>query len=183
LTVADARPSALPYPRDLERKLTVPGLGEALLRPIRPADAAALVRLFDRLAPEDVRMRFFAPIHELSPNQLAHFSRIDYDREMAFVLEIQDRVTGAELASVVRLAADPDKRQAEFAALVRSDLQRKGVGKLMMEQLIDYARRRGIGELFGDILEDNQRMRALARALGFEVAALGPGVVRATLRL
>jgi acetyltransferase len=183
LIVAEAPPAPPPYPRDLERTLILPGLGEALLRPIKPEDAPALVRLFNRLAPEDVRMRFFSPIHELTPNQLARFSQVDYDREMALVLEIPDKTTGAELASVVRWAADPDKRRAEFAALVRSDLQRKGIGRLMLKWLIEYARQRGVGELFGDILEDNQRMRALVRALGFEVAMLGPGVVRACLRL
>lgn len=184
MIVVDARrapPSS--YPRELEHKLTVPGLGAALVRPIRPEDAPALVRLFNRLSPEDVRMRFFGPIHELTPGQLARFSQIDYDREMALVLEVADEATVTELASVVRLAADPDKRQAEFAALVRSDLQGKGVGRLMMSRLIGYARQRGIGELFGDILEDNQRMRSLARALGFDVAILGPGVVRVTLKL
>lgn len=172
-----------PYPRELERKLAVPGLGPALLRPIRPEDAPALVRLFNRLAPEDIRMRFFAPIHELSPRQLIRFSQIDYDREMALVLETPDGKTGGELVSVVRLSADPDNRQAEFAALVRSDMQGKGIGRLMMDRLIEYARRRGLGEMFGDILEDNRRMRTLCHALGFEVTVQGPGVVRATLKL
>ncbi|HTP84652.1 MAG TPA: GNAT family N-acetyltransferase, partial [Alphaproteobacteria bacterium] len=172
-----------PYPRELERKLAVPGLGEALIRPIRPEDASALVRLFNRLSREDVRMRFFAPIHELSPRQLLRFTQIDYDREMALVLEIPDGKTGAEIVSVVRLSADPDNRQAEFAALVRSDMQGKGVGRLMMARLIEYARRRGLGEMFGDVLEDNRRMRTLCQSLGFEVTAQGPGVVRATLKL
>ena len=172
-----------PYPRELERKLAVAGLGEALIRPIRPEDASALVRLFNRLSREDVRMRFFAPIHELSPRQLLRFTQIDYDREMALVLEIPDGKTGAEIVSVVRLSADPDNRQAEFAALVRSDMQGKGVGRLMMARLIEYARRRGLGEMFGDVLEDNRRMRTLCQSLGFEVTAQGPGVVRATLKL
>ena len=172
-----------PYPRELERKLAVAGLGDALIRPIRPEDAPGLVRLFNRLSREDVRMRFFAPIHELSPRQLLRFTQIDYDREMALVLEIPDGKTGGEIVAVVRLSADPDNRQAEFAALVRSDLQGKGVGRLMMERLVDYARRRGLGEMFGDILEDNRRMRTLCQSLGFDVAAQGPGVVRATLKL
>jgi acetyltransferase len=172
-----------PYPHELERALTVPRLGDALIRPVRPEDAPALVQLFKRLAPEDVRMRFFAPLAELPPRQLARATQVDYDREMAFVLEAPAGAAPAEILSVVRLAADPDNRQAEFAALVRSDLKGRGIGRLMMDRLVDYARQRGIGEIYGDIIEDNRPMRTLAKSLGFAVTALGPGVVRATLKL
>lgn len=185
MTVArpGGRLAVSPYPHELATKTSVPGMGEAVIRPIRPEDAPALVRLFHRLAPEDVRMRFFAPIRELPPRQLARFTQIDYDREMALVLEAPDWESRAEILAIVRLSADPDNRRAEFAALVRSDHQGRGIGRLMMEQLIAYARARGIGELVGDILEDNRRMLGLVRRLGFAVAPVGPGVARATLRI
>lgn len=136
-----------PYPRELEQKLSLAGVGDALVRPIRPEDAVQIARLFSRLAPEDVRMRFFAPMRELPLRQLARLTQIDYDREMAFVLEGQEGPTKSEILAVVRLASDPDNRQAEFAALVRSDLQGRGIGRLMMDRLLAYARQRGIGEI------------------------------------
>jgi acetyltransferase len=175
-----------PYPRELETRTTVPGVGDAVIRPIRPEDAPALVSLFARLAPEDVRMRFFAPMRELPPRQLARLSQIDYDREMAFVLEAPQGAppgAGREIVAVVRLATDPDGRKAEFAALVQSSLQGRGIGRLMMDRLVAYARQRGIGEILGDIMEDNQRMRGLARDMGFTLTTLAPGIVRATLKL
>jgi acetyltransferase len=70
---------------------------------------------------------------------------------------------------VSRLVADPDNVKAEFAVSVRSDLKGRGLGRLLMQRLIDYARTRGIGEIYGDVLEDNVMMLALAREMGCKV--------------
>jgi acetyltransferase len=172
-----------PYPRELERKVAVPRLGEAVIRPMRPEDASGLIRMFNHLSREDIRLRFFAPIAELSPRQLARFTQLDYDREMAFVLEAPEGASKGEILATMRLAADPDNREAEFASLVRSDMQGRGIGRLMMNRLIEYARQRGIGVIFGDVLEDNRKMRAFVHEMGFAVTGYGPGIVRATLKL
>ncbi len=171
------------YPKELERDVSVHGAGKALLRPIRPEDAPAIARLFERLAPEDIRMRFFAPLNGLSSDQLARMTQIDYDREMAFVLDAPVSA-GREIAAVVRLAADPDNRRAEFAVTVRSDLKGHGIGRLMMGRLIEYARMRGIGEIFGDVLQENALMLSLCRELGFALAPLPETatILRATLK-
>jgi acetyltransferase len=168
-----------PYPKELMRAETIAGLGNVLLRPIRPADAEAVAGMFARLTPEDARLRFFTPLRSLAPQQLARLTQIDYDREMAFVLCAQ----GGDILGVARLAADPDNRQAEFAIEVRSDLHRKGLGRLLLTRLIDYARGRGLEELCGDVLRENAPMLALARAVGFSIQpSQSPELVRLLLR-
>lgn len=169
-----------PYPKQLERAESLPGFEGLSLRPIRPEDAAAAIRYFGKLDPEDVRMRFFTPMRELSPALLARLTQIDYDREMAFVL--LDR--GGDILGVCRLVADPDNLKAEFAVSVRSDLKGRGLGRLLMQRLMDYARARGIGEIFGDVLEDNVMMLALARQMGCKVtSAARSGAVRVAAAL
>jgi acetyltransferase len=75
---------------------------------------------------------------------------------------------------VVHFFADPDNRRAEYAIAVRSDWQGRGVGYLLMNRLIDIARRRGIGELIGEVLRENEAMLHMCREFGFTVAA-APG--------
>ncbi len=87
------------------------------------------------------------------------------------------------MAGVGRLAADPDGARAEFAVLARSDLKSRGIGRLLMDRLIAYARQRGIGEIFGDVLIENSVMLALCRDLGCKISPPSRGLVRATLRL
>jgi acetyltransferase len=141
-----------------------------------------MVELFEKLSPEDIRLRFFTPWRELPPRQLARFSQIDYDREMAFAL-VSPHEQG--FLGIVRLAADPDNIRAEFAVLVRSDLKGRGLGRMLMDHLISFARKRGIQTLFGEVLRENTVMLSLCRDLGFSIEALEgpPAVMRATLAL
>jgi len=72
------------------------------------------------------------------------------------------------LCGVVRLAADPDRERAEYAILVRSDLKGQGLGTVLMQTLIAYARAQGIGELFGTVLQENRAMLEVVERLGFK---------------
>lgn len=156
-----ARFAIRPYPVELET--TIEHRGERLsIRPIRPQDEAMISDFGRRLTPEDIRLRFFSPLRELSHEMAARLTQIDYDREMAFLL-----LDGEVPLGVGRLSADPDFQQAEFALIVASDRQRRGYGELLLRHVLDYAKARGINCVFGLVLRENQRMLALAERLGF----------------
>lgn len=163
----------------------LPGLGPVRLRPIRTDDGPALVRYFERLTPEDVRLRFFAPLRSLSTRQLERFTRIDGERERAYVL-VASEGSQDEILSVARLAVSAGERgRAEFAISVRSDLKSRGIGRFMLSHLIMEARARGLQEIFGDILEENAPMLSLSRELGFSLAPVieSAAIIRATRAL
>jgi len=166
-----------PYPKELEQVVDWNGL-KLLIRPIRPEDENTLGDLLNSLAPEDSRMRFFDTMRKLPRSQLARFTQIDYDREMALVA-IERTTDGVERSlGEVRLVADPDNVAADFAMVVSSRFKGKGLGHLLLQRMIDYARERGIGELRGETLAANVRMQRLAQRLGFSVqAAADPGTV------
>ena len=179
---AGARPTPAirPYPAELARTLEVGG--ETLtVRPIRPEDAPGLTDLVAKTDAEDVRLRFRGGLKRLPESWAARLSQIDYDREMA--LAAVD--AGGDILGVARLAGDPEGETAEFALLVRSDHQRRGLGRALMEALIAYAKGRGYREVWGTILAENKRMLDLAADLGFERRAdpADPAQTRATLTL
>jgi acetyltransferase len=122
-----------------------------------------LIEFSRHLTPEDIRLRFFGPLRELSHEMAARLTQIDYDREMAFLLLDGDVVLG-----VGRLAADPDFQQAEFAITVASDRQRRGYGVLLLTHVLDYAKARGIPKVFGLVLRENVKMLKLTERLGFK---------------
>ncbi len=155
-----------PYPAELAASWTAPD-GEAFtIRPIRPEDAEQHEALFRRLTPDDVRFRFFSAIRELSREQVARMTQVDYDREMAFVA-IRER-TG-EMVGVSRLVLERRSRSGEFAVVVQPDQKRRGLARQLMQRLIDWARQRGATEIVGQVLADNAPMIAFVRQLGFEV--------------
>jgi len=171
-----ARLAILPYPEQLERQVDS-AVGRLTLRPIRPEDAAAHVAFFHALTPQDVHMRMFGLMRELSPQQLARFTQIDYAREMAFIATRPDPDGNGETLGVARVVIDPDDVRGEFAVTVRSDLKGRGLGRLLMDCLLDYCAQRGVAVVEGVALPENAGMHGLAHALGFDVHAGADGMV------
>jgi len=173
--------ATLPYPKHLEVRTELPGLGAVLVRPVKPEDEPAYHAAFAKLSPEDVRMRFFAPMKKL-PDDMAHqLTHIDYDREMAFVM-LRERE--GDIVGVSRMIEIKNGR-AEFAVVVRSDLKGRGIGRFLMKCLVDYARTRTVRELYGDILRENVPMTEFMRELGFHLEDIpeSEAIIRATLPL
>lgn len=160
---AGFRSAIRPCPSDLARTIQV-GEMALLVRPIRPQDASGLIAMVDRSTPEDVRLRFRAGFRHLPPSWAERLAHIDYDREMALTAELPD---GA-LAGVARLAGDPEGETAEIALMVRSDWSRRGLGRQLLQAIVDYAGQRGLKTLWGDVAADNAPMLELADKLGFE---------------
>ncbi len=171
-----------PYPGEWVSTWRTRG-GEAIsIRPIRPEDASAQAEAFARLTPEDIRFRFFSALRELSPQQIARLTQIDYDREMAFVAMHGDP---EEMLGVARLIREPGAPRGEFAIIVDAAMKGQGLGRHLMERLFDWARANGIAEVFGHVLADNLPMLAFVRRLGFELrrSAEDEEVMEAWLRL
>lgn len=155
-----------PYPIAWETNITINGIGELMLRPIKPEDEHLYDRFFAGVTSNDMRMRFFSPLRGLAHKHLARLTQIDYAREIAFVAIS----SAGELLGVSRYMADPDYTRAEFGVLVRSDLKGRGLGTALMRHLIAYARAEGLAELHGAVLAENIGMLNLCREQGFESA-------------
>lgn len=162
-----------PYPAELEEWIEWQGQ-PLLLRPVKPEDGPAHTAFFNAMSTEDVRYRMFLSIRELQLSQLARFTQIDYDREMAFIATRKGSDGVSETLGVARAIADPDNVRVEFAITVRSDLKGQGLGHVLMSKLIGYCRSRGAREIVGEALPDNVRVLNLVKKLGFEVKPM-PG--------
>ena len=167
-----ARFAIQPYPAELAETPTWRGR-ELLVRPIRPEDEARHRAFAVKLAPEDVRLRFFSVRRELPRSELARLVQIDYEREMAFVaLEPQPDGTPRTLG-VVRAVADPDNVEAEFAIILGVEAQGQGLGRLLLDKMVRYLKGHGTQRLVAIVLRENKAMRELATRSGFQVDAAG----------
>ncbi|HSM19981.1 MAG TPA: GNAT family N-acetyltransferase, partial [Hyphomicrobiales bacterium] len=180
-----ARLAIKPYPKELEEAVPLPDGRELLLRPIQAEDEPQLRAAFDKLTPEEVRLRFFVPMKTLDHLMAARLSQINYDREMALILTEPGLPGRTEIFGVGRLSADPDNETAEYAVIVRGDMSGMGLGRMLLEKVLAYAKARGIGEVYGDVLRDNRRMLNLCDSLGFarEVDPADPTIVRTSIAL
>ena len=179
-----ARLAIRPYPQELEQEMAGRDGTRYFVRPIRPEDGPALQALFGKLAPEDIRMRFFSPLKSLPLALASRLTQIDYDREMALIATATPDPE-SEILAVVRISCDPDNERAEYAILVRTDLKGRGLGYGLMTLIIAHARQRGVREIFGDVLRENQPMLQLCRDLGFTAmdSEEDPTLARMVLKL
>lgn len=161
-----------PYPEDLTEKIVLKKSGRpAILRAVRGEDEPTHLEFYNSLSPDTVRLRYFNSRGVPSHDELANWTQIDYDREMAFIISAarQDG-DGYETLGVARAVTDADNVNAEFSVVIRDNLQGEGLGTLLMQKVVDYCRDRGTLQLSGTTLRENKGMQTLARNLGFAIS-------------
>ena len=130
------------------------------VRPIATDDVDRLVRLFGRLSPRSVQLRFFAPIRRLSRAQLTRLVTVDHDCREALVALSND-----EIVAVARYDAECGAREAEVAVTVEDTWQRRGIGKRLTRRLSTLAAARGFDTFVAGILPENRAALSLVRTL------------------
>lgn len=140
------------------------------VRALRAGDEAACRAFGARLTPEDLRLRFAAPVR-FEDGPCRRLFEIDESRDTVLVALDEDEAV-AGIGRLARISAV----EAEFALIVRSDLKGNGIGSRLLAALLDRSRALGIRTVWGDILDENRPMRRLAASFGFR--AMGePGLL------
>ncbi len=157
---------------------------DAVLRPIEPGDFAIESAFLDTLSAQTSYNRLFSARHP-SADEIRRWTDIDPAREVAFVVTTRDASGGETMLAVGRAVRDVDGPGAEFALLVGDTSKRLGLGRRLLEALIDAARARGVRVLHGSTLSTNAAMLGLAHRLGFAARReIGEAfVTRVSLRL
>lgn len=158
-----------PYPKQLEESVKLKNGESVLLRPITPEDEARHQIFDSALTEEDRYKRYFSQRGKMTHEEMAILTQIDYQREMAFIAVRKDKNAEQETMAVIRASIDPDNIEAEFAMIVRSDLQGLGLGTLLLQKLIHYQQGKGTTFLSGMTMLSNQGMAGLAKKLGFAI--------------
>ena len=156
----------MPYPTKYVVPWKLEDGTDVLLRPIRPEDEAIESEFINGLSEETSRYRFFNIVRNLPHSDLVRFCNIDYDREMAIVAEVTEGGRRREIG-VGRLIAEPDRRRGEFAVVIADQYQTKGLGRKLVDMLIDIGEERRFESIFGVVLKDNTPMLSLCREMGF----------------
>jgi RimJ/RimL family protein N-acetyltransferase len=137
--------------------------GGLRLRAICAEDEPRLIAFHDRLSQQTAYQRFFTALKRL-PTNWAHFlANVDYEKRLALVIDTPGP-DGIELVAVARYEPTHDPDVAEVAFVVQDAWQGKGLGRLLLRELLAAAASRGIRRFRAYVLPDNVRMlRLLSR--------------------
>ena len=176
-------PTPHPYPERLEEHIKLSDDSEAIVRPIRPDDEAKIKGMFYSFSEQTKYLRYHGTLKSLPHNRLQVFCNVDYDTEMALVVEQGD--TGhEEIIGVGRYMTTPAKRAAEMAFVIRDDWQRKGLGTHLFRRLVEIAEEAGIRVFNADVLPENSGMLKIFHRSGLNTETVTEeGVVRVTMKL
>jgi len=139
------------------------------VRQMQPDDAAMHRDFIAGLDPGDLRFRFGSRIDEVPPAKLRSVTKVDHEREATLVAIATTGAEDPEIVGEIRIQDDIDAPRSEFAIAVRSDRQRRGLGRRLLESAIAFCRARGVRLLYGLVDPSNAAMIGLARRLGFDV--------------
>ncbi|MBW0454653.1 MAG: bifunctional acetate--CoA ligase family protein/GNAT family N-acetyltransferase [Candidatus Kinetoplastibacterium crithidii] len=164
-----------PYPVELIKKIILKNKMLCTIRPIRPEDAEILQDFIRRLSDKTRYMRFISAMKELTPKMLAHYTQIDYHRELALVVVAPEQkqhntdvcVNTENMLAFVHYLYNEDGVGAEYALVVGDEWQRLGIGRYLMTYILQIARARGLDYINGYVLKNNKPMLALLENLGF----------------
>ena len=151
-----------------DSQLTIAGK-VVTIRPIRITDTDMEAAFIRRLSPQTKRYRFLGGVKELSTSEVSRLCDVDGRHSMAFVATIRDDGRETEIG-VSRYAPNSSSDVREIAVTVADDWQRKGLGTMLMKQLIQSAQSNGVKHLYSIDLADNAAMRALAGDLGMSAS-------------
>jgi acetyltransferase len=158
-----------PYPSQYAAWWTLKNGQKAIIRPIRPEDEPMLVKFHQTLSESSVNMRYLSPMllgERVAHERLSRLCFIDYDREMALVARGEDPDTG------------------ERAILINDRYQGQGLGKELLQRLIEVGRAEGMGRIQAEFAPSNYLMRSISQKLGFTLTETpGDAMVKAELIL
>ena len=152
-----------------------PIVGQSVvLRTLRREDIDIEGSFLRALSPESRHNRLLGGMIQITPEYLKRLTTVDFSRDMALaaVLMLDGREVLIGVARYVleaegRAVLEADGHACEFALVIADAWQGRGIGRRMMEKLIDVARGRGLTEIYGDVLSTNRPMLDFCRKFGF----------------
>jgi GNAT superfamily N-acetyltransferase len=154
---------AAKYGPEWSEDIDLGGGARVRLRQVRPEDKPKFVAGLARLSEESQYLRFFTSKVKFTDAELRYLTELDgVDHFAIAVALLHDDGTegdGVAIARFVRLEDEPDV--AEPAIVVIDDLQGHGLGRMLMERLIEAAAERGVKRFRSEFLAINRPMKEL----------------------
>jgi acetyltransferase len=162
-----------PYPQQYVSNWQTKSGEAVVIRPIRPEDEPKVVEFHQELSERSVYLRYRQPLQlsqRTAHDRLTRICFIDYNREMALVVERSNASGEKQIIAVGRMGKLAGVAEAELAVVVRDEFQGQGLGKELYRRLLQVARDEKLTKVHSDMLSENFPGKAMCSALGFTLS-------------
>jgi acetyltransferase len=177
-----------PYPNRYVASWMLKNGQKVTFRPIRAEDEPLMQRFHATLSDRSVYLRYLSPMllsERVTHERLSRVCHCDYARELALVVEVEDAGQRA-IVAVGRLSKfRGEDEEARISLLISDHYQGKGLGKELVNRLIDAARQEKIKRIVAVMSPENEAMQKLCSMAGFPsgIKNAETGMIEATLTL
>ncbi|MEI6289261.1 MAG: bifunctional acetate--CoA ligase family protein/GNAT family N-acetyltransferase [Chloroflexota bacterium] len=177
-----------PYPNRYVGKWNMKNGNEVIIRPIRAEDEPLMFRFHEKLSDRSVYLRYLSPMllsDRVTHERLSRVCHCDYAREIALVVEGDDKGQQAIFA-VGRLSKfRGEDDEARMSMLVRDEFQGQGLGVELVRRLIVAAKHEKIKRVIAVMSQENETMKNLCKKAGFSSFSTNSqtGMIEASLML
>ncbi len=165
-----------PYPIQYVTPWSMKDGTSVTIRPIRPEDEPLVVKYHKTLSEESVYLRYFHMIKlqtRVTHERLSRICFIDYDRELALVVDYKNPHTGEhEILGIGRLSKLHGMDEAEFSMLISDRYQCRGLGTELLRRLLEVAKDEKLQRVTAEILTENRAMQHICEKLGFRLTPI-----------
>lgn len=153
------------------------------IRPLLATDRDELRERYGELSSRSRRLRFVSAPEHLSERLLDHLLNVDFDTRYALVAALPDEPgqPGVGIARYARSRDDPT--HAEAAVTVADAHQGRGIGTLLLAELVAAAASAGITTFVGDVMWENVGLLDSLREVGATVVPSEPGIAAVRVEL
>jgi len=157
------------YPKHLSQTWTLSPGQSLQVRPVRHDDGELEEAFVSALSRESRYQRMLSGGVKVTPEWIDSMTHIDYRRHMAFA--VTTTTNGVEqFVGVGRYVVDALESSADVALVIADAWQGRGLGRRLLELLLEHAASAGMREAAGVVLTTNVAMLRLARSTGFTVS-------------
>ncbi len=141
-----------------------------LVRPIRPEDAHRLQELFGRLSKNSIYDRYLEYRKMLNDEEAKNLACVDGVTSMAFVA-VLGQEGAKKVIGVSRYSTFGTNRPdlAEAAVVVEDTYQGRGLGHILLDRLVNYAKEHDIHSFWAIVHPDNRRILHFIRKSGLPI--------------
>ncbi len=134
---------------DYPKKKTLKDKTEVILRPLKKEDKDELLKFFRSLP---TRERLFLK-HDVIKEEVIQkwVDNIDYLKVLPILAIVNDKIVGD--ATLHRTSYGWSKHVGEIAIVVANEFRKKGLGTLLVKELVNYAISTGLDKIFAQMTE------------------------------
>jgi len=153
--------------REFPKRIALRDGTSVTLRPLVPADEAALLEFFSRLSPED---RQFLRDDVMQPETVRVWCReADYDRVLPILAEHEGRIVGD--ATLHRRPSGWMRHVGEIRVVTDPFFRRRGLASALAREIFYLALQAGLDKMVAEVAADQLAAAKVFEKLGFSCEA------------